>query len=346
MNGIHYKESKRAMTDLSIRIISVAVACVMGLLLAATFYTHHHLQHHQSKAVEDPNVVSVHSVATPEESLIEDLWPDDGSDKRFFLSLSSCAEDCDGQEGNDKVKKVGLLVPPGTMSRSIFLQFCKKILGTTSADSIQLIPTSHLPPNIEEYTHIVRFADIPLLLSIGDALLNVASSQEKITYQDITESCNLLISWHCQLSNLADYQLFPLLTISMEEIDQDQVEAQTRLRDFLGIGDATSGSTDHIIDEDELSKMLKTNIGTIKVLLKKINKQALAETKKGLVSLTKEIIMDAGCPKDDGLYQPSSSSTMAKRVYEFLKEGIPHDDEVLCKKQGLCLREPFSRLNG
>ena len=70
------------MVDLSIRIVSVAVACVMGLLLLTTFYTHHHLDlqhHHQSKAA-DPNVVSIHSVATPEESLIEDLWPDDGSD--------------------------------------------------------------------------------------------------------------------------------------------------------------------------------------------------------------------------------------------------------------------------
>ena len=170
--------------------------------------------------------------------------------------------------------------------------------------------------------------------------MNVASSQEKITYQDITDSCSLLISWHCQLSNLADYSLFPLLTISMEEIDQDQAEAQMRLREFLGLRDATD---QNIIDEDELSRILKTNIGKIKVLLKEINRQALAETKKGLVSLTREIIMDAGCPKEDELNKPSS--VIAKRVYEFLKEGTPHDDEVPCKEQGLCLREPFSRLN-
>ena len=313
----------------------MAVAVVIGMLFASTFYLHHRLQSHPK---ENNSIHSLHTIITPEENLIIGLWPHDQADQKFFVSLTSCVEDCSTIE-NEKPKKVGLLVPPGTMSLQIFIQFCKTFLGEVSSSSLQLIPTSHLPPSTNEYTHIIRFANVPLLLAAGDALLNVASPREPISYTYVTESIQLLYSWHCQLSNLAEEGLLPLLTISMEELDEDQEEVEMRFIEFLDLQENDYND----MDEEEESDILIKSIDAIKGQFLTLNKMALKEKKKGLISLAKEAIRDADDyvknEKDKELWKPSSP--LAQRLYHFLKEGTPQDDLALCNQQKICLQESF-----
>jgi hypothetical protein len=333
----------------SIRFVALIVLVLVVWLLSVILYTHHALDSHPiSNPSNSKNVVSPHAVVgDKEEALLDALWPEDGQDKILFMSLNSCVEGC-GSEPPGRPLKVGLLVPPGNMSQ-IFLNFCSTVAHHYShgkndnndkndnnniRNDIQWIPTHHLPPSNDEYTHIVRFANIPLLLAVGDALRTVASPHDIITWQDVQETTKLLISWHCQLSNLADEETLPILTMSMEELEQDLYQQESTLTIFLfEDGSDEGGSGDHM-NEEEMEKSLDDTIVGIKNLLRTVNKQLLKETKQGLVSLTKKTIKEIlpglqGCPKEGDLWQPTRQ--MAQRVYQFLKKGTPKDDSTICR---------------
>jgi hypothetical protein len=59
-------------------------------------------------------------------------------------------------------------------------------------EDFQIIVTSRLASHKDEYTHIVRFANLPMLLAVGDALLAVGPAAEA-TVQDVVEITELLI---------------------------------------------------------------------------------------------------------------------------------------------------------
>lgn len=323
----------------SIKFAALAILFVIVWLLGVIVYAHHALDdshpHANPSSSNNKNVVSPHAiVGDKEEALIDVLWPEDGQDKLFFMSLSSCVESCGSEPTANRALKVGLLVPPGEMSQ-IFLNFCKTVAHRyRQRNDIQWIPTHHLPPSKNEYTHIVRFANIPILLAVGDALRSVTLPHETVSSQDVQETTKLIISWHCQLSNLADEETYPILTISMEELEQDQYEQESTLTTFLfeeGTGDGGNG--DHM-NEEEMEKGLEETIGGIKKLLKAVNKQLLKATSQGLVSLTKKSIKDIlpglqGCPAEGDLWQPKSQ--MAQRVFQFLKKGTAEDDNTVCR---------------
>ena len=123
----------------------------------------------------------------------------------------------------------------------------------------------------------------------------------------------------------------------MEELDEDQEEVEMRFIEFLDLQENDYND----MDEEEESDILIKSIDAIKGQFIRINKMALKEKKKGLVSLAKEAIRDADeyVKKDKELWKPSSP--LAQRLYHFLKEGTPQDDLALCNQQKICLQESF-----
>eukprot|EP00980_Cylindrotheca_fusiformis_P007811 scaffold1669_cov129-Cylindrotheca_fusiformis.AAC.22 len=330
----------------SIRFIALTVLIVILWLFSVILYTHQAVDASQANSLfsnNKNNVVSPHAiVGDKEEAFLDALWPEDGQDNMFFLSMTSCADDCGPELPPEQPLKVGLLVLPGSMSQ-IFLNFCKTSahhFSNTSGEKkintkIQWIPTHHLPPSTDEYTHIVRFATVPLLLSVGDALRSVASPDELVSWQDVEDTTKLIISWHCHLSSLANEETYHLLTMSMEELEQDQYEEESTLMTFLSIdSDGSEGDSSDHLNEEEMEKTLDKTIRGIRDLLKVVNKQILQERQEGIVSLTKKTIKGIvsslqGCPVEEELFQPKAP--MAQRVHQFLKKGTEEDDKTLCK---------------
>lgn len=354
-----------------IQSATFAVVSLLLCLLTITIFTHSvvlHDAHPTADYAGNREVLSPRAIiGDKEEAILEALWPEDGQDASFFMSLNSCVDGCeasqDESDEDGRSTKVGLLAPPGKMSRA-FYWFCKEVIRHISeqktgqgSTKIHWIPTHHLPAVRTEYTHIVRFANVPLLLAAGDALQAVmtvpesaiAGSQE-IRWQDINEATKLLISWHCQLSNMVDDGTIPLVTISMEELEQDPSEQETMLIDFLrspnavnndvrsGSSGSGSGSGSGDLEEEPITDaaFLKNAIARIKSILKQVNRVALKEAKKGLVTLTKQTIKESlrgveGCPAEKGLWEPSRP--LPRRVYSFLKDGSANDDIELCRGQ-------------
>jgi hypothetical protein len=228
-------------------------------------------------------------------------------------------------------------------SKNVASSYANKI------ETIRWTPTSHVPVIADDnstsslYTHVVRFGMIPLLLAAGDALLSVESSG-KISWQDIQETIKLLLSWHCQLSNLADAEIIPLLSISMEELETDQYEQEDILNSFLSPDTEEKPPEDGMhIDEDKLSENLREIIDQIKYMLKRVNKNILkTDNKKGLVSLTKQIIHKHQCKTSHKQLWRPSSSHLALRVYTFLKPSKTptRDDIAYCWKDGSISNQP------
>ncbi|CAJ1934212.1 unnamed protein product [Cylindrotheca closterium] len=348
----------------SIQFAALTALSFLVFLLTIILYTHLALDAHPtSDHASNRDVVSPHAIiGDKEEAIIEALWPEDGQDTTFFMSLNSCVDGCgpssqDKSSSNNEQKKlkVGLLAPPGRMSRAFF-SFCKQLAQQISkqpagkgqeSDTIHWIPTHHLPFTSNEYTHIIRFANVPLLLATGDALQTMvttsqvpASDVSQIVWQDINETTKLLVSWHCQISNLVDEGTVPLVTISMEELEQDSYEQENMLMSFLtsstteenDMGGA-DGSGDGNIEPTFDESFIKETIGNIKPMLKQVNRVLLKEMNKGLVTLTKQTIKQSlhgvqGCPSEAGLWHPSRP--LPRMLYSFLKTGKVEDDLALC----------------
>jgi len=348
----------------SIKFTAFAVLSCLIFLLTITLYTHLALDAHPtSDHASNRDVVSPHAIiGDKEEAIIEALWPEDGQDTNFFMSLKSCIDGCepasqDKSSSNNAEKglKVALLAPPGRMTRAFF-SFCKEITQQISKQpagkgqesrTVHWFPTHHLPSTSNEYTHIIRFANVPLLLAAGDALRTIITTSQlpetdgpQITWQDINETTKLLVSWHCQISNMVDEGTVPLVTISMEELEQDSYEQENMLMSFLkssaveeNVLGSADGSGDGIDEPTFDETILKESIGNIKPMLKQVNRVLLKERDKGLVTLTKQTIKQSlhgvqGCPSEAELWHPSRP--LPQMLYSFLRTGKVKDDIDLC----------------
>jgi hypothetical protein len=335
-----YRASERKEFYLPIRLVALAVLGASIWILGIVVWSHSVLQSHPKS---NPKVVSPHAIAEIEESnILEDLWPDDYEEIEFLEALHSCLDDCVDSKKRPAIN-VALLFPLGGIGL-VFVDFVHAIARSHASHTpseVWWIPTSHLPSSAQQYSHILRFANLPLLLAVGDALLHVASPTE-LTWVDVQETTRLLLSWHCQLSHLADRQSIPLLTMTMEKIEEDPFEQEMYLREFLPALEFYEYEDDanaHI-DEDELAMSLQEMINRIKTTLKTLDQQFQKDApKKGLPdksleALVKRIVKgylreDVFCPAQEDLFIPSSPS--AQRVYQFLQKGSPTDDEATCK---------------
>jgi hypothetical protein len=279
--------------------------------------------------ISNPKVVSPHALVEPEEdefSVLQDIWPDDHDEAEFAASLNSCIEDCQVPP-----KTVGLLYPPGDFGQ-IFVKFIHVTAMTHAPHSkaeIAWEPTSHLPleDNLR-YSHIVRFASLPLILAAGDAVLQF-SSPENISWRDIQDTVELLLCWHCQLSNLVQAgSSFPLMTMTMEQIEEDALQQSMLLKDFLPDLEPNDDD-DEVMDpnfEDPLVNNLHEIVDRIRHLLQRLdtefrNDKSTQDTSlEGLVRriIQEFLVDDVTCPKNvPSMFVPSGEA--ARAVYESIK---------------------------
>lgn len=355
-----YRPSERKHFHLSIHFVAFAVLGASLLVLGITFFSHATLQSHP--ITKSKNVVSPHAIAAEENAFIlEDIWPDDLENPEFLKSLHSCSSnDCipDEKLQSSAPLKIGLLFPPGSFGL-VFLDLVKSVSHShmVISDTFQetlWIPTSHLPTLTaskekivnQQYTHIIRFANLPLLLAVGDALRYVATGKEsmQITWLDVQETSRLLIRWHCQLSNLADEKSLRILTLTMEQIAEDPIEAERSLRQFLPVlhdfdenGDAESHFDEEEIGVDGLNERI------VKVLMgidKKLQYDWGHDLETGVSQIIKEMMDKNGekCPPPDVVNSPSwfglPTSPLALRVHQLLQTGETYkDDQENCQQQ-------------
>jgi hypothetical protein len=349
-----YRPSERKHFHLPIHFVALAVLGASIWILGIIFFSHSALQSHPIQ--KSKNVVSPHAVAAESDDSLENLWPDDLHDADFFESLHSCYDDC--HPNKTPSTKIGLLFPPGAIGL-MFLDFVQTVArshvaATKPYTEALWIPTSHLPAsnheNDQQYTHILRFANLPLLLAVGDALLHVTTTTnnnraEEITWLDVQETTQLLVIWHCQLSHLADQKSLPILTMTMEQLAEDPVEQELYLREFLpaldNSEDDDAGEV-HIDDDGGMVNSLDQVIARIKVTLQAIDQKLQKEKGQRLEASVNRIVKammlkgggDDKCPPglvDGPLFTPRSP--MAQRVHQLLQKGKTYkDDQDLCQK--------------
>jgi hypothetical protein len=371
--GSLYRKSEQKRFFLPTRLIALAVLAASLWLLGLILISHAALESSHSKALSKKNsnvVLSPHAVAAQDDddNILKDLWPDDLSNENVLESLHSCFDYLDGchpDHNTPATQKIGLLFLPGSLGL-LFADFVQEVVRVHSPNNandhqnnaVQWIPTSHLPSNADEnnYSHIIRFANLPIMLAVGDALLFMTSSDlDTITPLDVQETAQLFISWHCQLSNMADTHSVPLMTMTMEQIEEDPIEQEMFLREFVGNAlddfEQEGDDANKHIDEDELVTSLEQIVGKIQKTLQRINdQQQLANDKRQqkLQTLVNNAIQDALLQGEEkqhclpnnninNLFVPTSP--LALRVYQFIK---PTEDEEAADDQTLCQKEPLA----
>jgi hypothetical protein len=368
--GNLYRKSEQKRFYLPTHLVALAVLAVLAAslwLLGLILISHSALESSHSKAMSKKNsnaVVSPHAVAAQDDdNILEDLWPDDLSNENVLESLHSCFDECHPDHNTPATTQIiGLLFLPGSLGL-LFVDFVQEVVRAHSPNNndhpnaaVQWIPTSHLPSsNADEnnYSHIIRFANLPIMLAVGDALLFMTSSDlDTITPLDVQETAQLFISWHCQLSNMADTQSVPVMTMTMEQIEADQIETELYLREFVGTAlddfeeEGDDDATMHI-DEDELVTSLEQIVGKIQKTLQRIDQQLIVNDNKmhntNLQTLVNNAIQDTlqgekHCPPNNNInnYLFVPTSPLALRVYQFIK---PRDDEA--DDQTLCQEAPL-----
>lgn len=358
----HRRKSEIKRLRLPIPMVAMAVLGALIWLLGISFMSHSALQTQQqvkNHKVMSPNVVADHYNDLQEHlSLMNnnELWVDNYQDPGFFESLHACVADCHSER--TKPTKIALLYPPGSISL-IFVDFIHEIAQAHAKHpryELTWIPTSHLPSSDKQYSHIVRFATIPVLMAVGDALLHVAPSADDITVTDIQETTKLILVWHCHISKLADSKTAPVLTMTMEEIEEDPIEQEMFFRAFLPAFDPFEEDFDAHIDVEGLVMSLEEIIERIRRMLKPLDmsltRRAAADdnAKKGnnnqrgpknlqsiVDDVSRKVLQSGECRQFD--LQPPTSP-MAKQVYQFLKHGSHTDDELICKS-GTMLSNSF-----
>jgi hypothetical protein len=313
-------------------ILAVGAFAASGWILAVILWTHSVLDDSHPKS--NSKVVSPHAIVeNPAFSLLDDLWPDDYQDRLLFQSLiHSCVDECHPQD--QPSKKVALLVPPGSMG-SMFVDFCKQVIKLHMKDDdeeedFQIIVTSRLASHKDEYTHIVRFANLPMLLAVGDALLAVGPAAEA-TVQDVVEITELFIWWHCKMSYVADQQSTPVYSVTMQHLLEDPDEVEMDLRDFITALDPFEGESNDIL-VDEMMNSVAQIIQLIQHLMERLDRDPSlqqAQEKGGVEALVDHIVADVlqKCP--DGLLDISLKGEMTKRVYALMNMEL--SDEAICE---------------
>jgi len=345
-------------------VAAVVAGCSLWLF-GLTLWSHAKLE--KSNPRSNPDVVSPHALVAVEEeeevSILQDLWPDDHDAEEFVASLRSCTDDCLG-EPRPQPQRVGLLYPPGDFGLIFvdFIQATAKTHAPHTRGEILWEPTSHLPSDAtNRYSHVVRFAVLPLILAAGDALLQYSDPNE-ISWQDIPETVELLLRWHCELSNLVHPgSSYPLMTITMEQIEEDAIQQSFMLVGFvdgLEPNDDDDGEMDPNF-ENPLVNRLHEIVNRVKPLLQRLDgdftKEGSTNSKdKNLEGMVVRIIQnflvdDVKCPKEVPPMQVPVSDA-ARAVYESLKPlpvtRDPHrHDEERCtednlSKQRFCQRLP------
>lgn len=331
----------------------VAAASVGASLWLFGFSLWSHATIEGSNPKANSNVVSPHALVEPDmaDSILQDIWPSDYNDPEFASSLTSCVEDCLGED-HIAPKTVGVLYPPGDFGL-IFVDFVHATAMTHAPHSKAEIiwePTSHLPSQetLLRYSHIVRFANLPLILAAGDAVLQFSSPKD-ISWRDIQDTVRLLLCWHCQLSNLVQQGLsFPLMTVTMEQIDEDALQQSILLDGFipdLEPNDDDDAGMDPNF-EDPLLDKLHEIADRIRPLLQRLDAEfrkdpSKSTQDKSLEGLVRRIVgeflvNDVACPRNvPPMFVPSGEA--ARAVYESVKAlssgtSDPHkyDEELRC----------------
>ncbi len=346
--------------QLRLPLLAVGSALVGAsfFLLAVSLWSHGIINKATPKS-KIQKFLSHHAFTEPNEEkivgILQDLWPDDHNEEEFAASLISCVDDC-LNDPPPLPKIVGLLYPPGDFG-VLFVDF---IHGTALAQaqhtSTEIIwePTTHLPsPSTNDFSHLIRFVTLPLLLAAGDAVLQFATPND-ITWQDIQETVPLLLHWHCELSNLVALGSapIPLMTVTMEQIEEDALQQSFQLRNFIPNlqPNDDDGGDDTGIDPDFVDSLLYNLheiVDRIQPLLQRLDAAFQLDSKStpdpDLEHLVRRLIReflidDTKCPIDLPPMPIPSLGTAARGVYESLQttqasnHGNPQNqDEIRCR---------------
>uniref|UniRef100_A0A7R9WST1 Uncharacterized protein n=1 Tax=Craspedostauros australis TaxID=1486917 RepID=A0A7R9WST1_9STRA len=190
------------------------------------------------------------------------LWLDNRFDETVLHALHVChdTEHCTAPPHSHNPIKLGVLIPPGRFGR-LCLEYLKQFLimkysaeGGGDAPDIQVMPTSNLPlkwksdndgggngdaeGDAAEYSLIVHFVSLPLLLAVGDVLLAMMTDDEvrhfpAMSLADVQQTAEILMEWHCSITRKAGDQI-PVLTLTLDQIMDDAIEVEDALTEFLG----------------------------------------------------------------------------------------------------------------
>jgi hypothetical protein len=302
-----------------LRSAAVAVLMISLWIVGVLVWSHSTLHSNTPKA--NPKVVSPHQIA--HDSLLEELYPDDNADS-YQTSLLSCYDEC--KAGEIPPTKIGILFPPGSMGLMLvdYIQMIVRVHSSRRDNEVIWIPTSHLPPDPQFYSHIIRFANLPILLTVGDGLLDVAKPEE-ITWVDVEEAAELFVSWHCWISRLAGQQTTPMVTLTMQMLEESPLEAETLLRDFLTIMDPYSDDPEGHVDTGEMGNSIQQMVDVIKKPLLKLDKQLRKQDKnKNLEVVVNHVIRkylteESQCPSGGAVDLFVPKSRIAKRLHDVVQ---------------------------
>ena len=309
----------------------------------AVLWSHSILESHP---VSSPEVVSPASLQLQQNqfNLLEDLWPDDFQHEGFYHSLHSCTfEDDNCRPEYHPSKRILLLHPPGSIG-TIFVDFMKDVVFRHSLEedaSMVIVPTSHIPTSLEDdfsYTHIIRFATMPLLLAIGDALLSVAGEQS-LSLNDVQEVARLLLNWHCTISEIADTKTIPTMTITLQSIAEDFSETHVNLREFLSALEPSEDlNPEEIMEAESIANSLSPLIDMIQDHLKVLDESLKDNvTTDGDLERIVNKIMDSHLNGrkckivDPRNHHQSLDDNMSVRIQQLMQKGDATMDRKLCR---------------
>ena len=330
-------------------IVAVAIFAISIWVMVIMFwFSHSTLQHHvdgshpaNNKDPAKGDKVSLHQVAY--HSMLEKLWPDDDADS-FFVALLDCYEECTAQE--KPPKKIAILYPPGQMGLE-FVDLVKKIVlahyhsSSPSDQEVLWVPTSHVPSPADGYSHIIRFANLPILLAAGDALFSTKGSDKKAdkvitTWKDVEETAELIVSWHCWISSVAEKQTTPVVSITMHQLEDSQLEVETSIRDFINLlmpyEDDPEGHIDALKQTTKMQKMIDNIQAMLIPIDQKLRKEGgrrkAGQHNQNLQVLVNHVIRqylteDLQCPTFEGpgeyLHTPKETSSTATRLVDLVQ---------------------------
>jgi hypothetical protein len=327
--------SKRKRSTKSTAVITLGIVAVVWILVVVV-WSHSVLDANPTHSSREKVVVGPAAVAEFHRiRLLEDLWPNNYQDESLFQAIShSCDEACHPEKRPSL--KVAILFFPGRIG-SIFVDFIKECVRLhfdkdNKDGDMMVVPTSHIPSNGGDFTHIIRFVNLPLLLAVGDALLSVSDGKD-FTLDDVQQVTQLILNWHCELSQLADSHTIPLFTVTMEELIEEPDEVELDLREFVTALDPFEEMNS--MDYDELEKNLSNLVHKIEASLEQLEERSSKGGGKN--SIVVEILVEdlathflkggTACPNDINkkgdnlllsLTGATSSSSLANQFLPFV----------------------------
>ena len=177
-----------------------------------------------------------------------DIWPDDSKNDGFYETLWNCIPQAgketpchvryfgsNNNSNQDKLQRVAIARPPGRLGKA-FEVYLQHLINhhPNEAMQIELIPIHHSMDLQHNYSKIIRFTTVPVLLEAADLALVSASNSRNIKMEEVENIARQLVRWHCHLSQNAAAGT-PLLTITLDRLMGYPQASIKRLQSFLGL---------------------------------------------------------------------------------------------------------------